>query len=112
MNKQQLLQGIVDAVRKKHPWRISQEKYLSLFGELPREFLEERQFYDNLISKSKNFKLCQLVLSEVKVEIKINLDELIVWELSLDKWEEARAHNILPGDIKKILKDNKWEECP
>lgn len=106
MNKQQLLQSITDAVRKKHPWRISQEKYLNLFKELPREFLEERLAYDNLLEKQKQFKLCQLVLSEVKIEIKLTLDECIVWELNLDKWEEARAHNIVPNDIKKLLKDD------
>jgi hypothetical protein len=105
MNKQQLLQSITDAVRKKHPWRISQEKYLNLFKELPREFLEERLAYDNLLEKQKQFKLCQLVLSEVKIEIKLSLDECIIWELNLDKWEEARAHNIVSNDIKKLLKE-------
>jgi hypothetical protein len=105
MNKQALLHGIADSVRKKHPWKISQEKYVNLFGELPREFLEERQAYDVLIEKSQQFKLCHLVLSSVKVEIKLTLDECIAWELSLDKWEEARNHNILPGDIKKVLKE-------
>ena len=105
MNKQQILQAIANNVIKKHPWRISQEKYLNLFGELSQEFLEERIAYDNLIEKSKSFKLCQLVLSEVKVEIKLTLDELIKWELSLDKWEDARAHDILPNDIKKNIKD-------
>jgi len=105
MNKQQLLQSITDTVRKKHPWRIDQDKYLQLFGELPKEFLAERQYYDNLLEKSKQFKFCQLILSQVKVEVKLTLDELIVWELSLDKWAEARAHNILPNDIKKLLKE-------
>lgn len=104
MNKQALLQGIADTVRKKHPWKISQERYFDLFKELPREFLEERQAYDNLLEKSKNFKLCQLVLSQVKIEIKLTLEECIIFELSLDKWEEARSHNIVPGDIKKLLK--------
>lgn len=108
MNKQTLLREIAESVRRKHPWRISQEKYLKLFGELPEEFLIERQIYDNLLEKAKQFKLCQLVVSEVKIEIKLTLDECIQWELSLDKWEEARLHNILPGDIKKILKD--WEK--
>lgn len=107
MNKQILLQSIADTVRKKHPWKISQERYLAIFRELPREFLEERQVYDNLLEKCKNFKLCQLFLSQVKVEIKLTLDECIIHELSLDKWDEARAHNILPGDIKKILKNEK-----
>lgn len=105
MNKQALLHGIAESVRKKHPWQISQERYLNLFKELPREFLEERQVYDNLLEKSLSFKLCQLILSQVKVEVKLTLDELIVHELSLDKWDEAISHNILPGDIKKILKD-------
>ena len=103
--KADLLHSITNSVRQKHPWRISQEKYLALFGELPREFLAERLAYDNLLEKTKQFKLCNLVLSEVKVEIKLTLDECIAWELSLDKWEIARAHNILPGDIKKLLKD-------
>lgn len=106
MNKQQLLHSIAETVRRKHPWRISQEKYVALFKELPREFLEERQAYDNLVEKAQRFKLCQLILSEVKVEVRLTLDELIAWELSLDRWEEARAHNILPGDIKKILKND------
>jgi len=44
-----------------------------------------------------------LVLSEVKIEIKLTLDELIIWELSLDKWQEAKIHNIYPIDIKKLL---------
>src|ERR1017187_4778186 len=106
MNKQELLNAITDTIRKKHPWRISQEKYLAFFGELPREFLEERLIYDNLLEKIKNFKLCCLVLTQVKIEIKLSLDECIAWELSLDKWEMVRAHNILPNDIKKLLKEN------
>ena len=105
MNKQALLQSIADNVRKKHPWKISQDKYIKLFGELPREFLNERLAYDNLLEKQKQFKLCQLVLSEVKIEIKLTLDECIIWELNLDKWEEARLHNIVPNDIKKLLKE-------
>ncbi len=48
-------------------------------------------------------KLCQLVLSEVKVEIKLSLDECIAWELG--RWEDAAKHNILPNDIKKLLKE-------
>lgn len=108
MNKQALLRGIAESVRKKHPWRISQERYLNLFGELPKDFLTERQAFDNLVEKSSNFKLCELNLYNIKIEIKLTLDELIAWELSLDKWEEARAHNILPGDIKKILKE--WKQ--
>jgi len=104
MNKQELLREITESVRRKHPWRISQDKYKALFGELPREFLDERLAYDNLLEKVKQFKICQLILSEVKVEIKLSIDELITWELSLDKWEAVRAHNIVPGDIKKLLK--------
>lgn len=103
MNKQTLLESIASVVAQKHPWRISQAKYLAFFGELPREYLEERIYYDNLLEKSKQFKLCQLVLSEVKIEVKLTLDELIRWELHLDRWEEAQGHNIIPGDIKKIL---------
>ena len=103
MNKQALLQNIVDNVRKKHPWKISQEKYVAFFGELPREYLNERLAYDNLLEKCKQFKLCHLVLSEVKVEIKLNLDQCIAWKIG--RWEEAVAHNIVPNDIKKLLKD-------
>jgi hypothetical protein len=105
MNKQELLNQITNNVRKKHPWKISQEKYKNFFGELPREFLEERIAYDNLLEKSKNFKLCFLTLSEVKVEIKLTLDECIAWEIG--RWEEAGPHNILPNDIKKLLKEDK-----
>ena len=99
-----LLTSIANEVQKKHPWKISQEKYIALFGELPIEFLAERLAYDNLLEKQKQFKICQLILSSVKIEIKLTIDECIVWELNLDKWEEAKAHNILPGDIKKLLK--------
>lgn len=106
MNKQELLRAITETVRAKHPWRISQDKYLELFGQLPKEFLDERLAYDNLIEKTKQFKLCNLVLSQVKIEVKLTLDECITWELALDRWEEARAHNIVPNDIKKLLKDN------
>jgi len=105
MNKQELLHSISEQVRKKHPWKITQERYFDLFKELPKEFLEERQAYDNVLAKMKDFKRCNLFLSRVQVEVLLTLDECIQWELSLDKWEEARAHNILPGDIKKILKD-------
>jgi|SRR5271165_1995875 len=105
MNKQELLRAITNNVRQKHPWRISQDKYRAVFGELPREFLEERISYDNLVEKSKHFKLCQLTLSEVKIEIKLTLDECIIWELSLDKWIDAKSHNIVPNDIKKLLKE-------
>jgi hypothetical protein len=105
MNKNEILHAITDSVRKKHPWKISQEKYVEFFKELPREYLEERQLFDNLVEKVKGFKLCSLHLLQVRVEIKLNLDQLLEWELALDKWAEARAHNILPNDIKKLLKD-------
>lgn len=104
MNKQELLKIIVDNVHKKHPHKISQDKYLQFFGELPREYLEEKILYDNLLEKSKKFKLLHLVLTEVKIEIRLNLDQCIAWEIG--RWEEAKAHNILPNDIKKILKDD------
>ncbi len=104
MNKQALLQGIVDSVRKKHPWKITQERYLDLFGELPKEFIEERVAYEVLLAKSQGFKRCNLFLSRVQVEVLLTLDELIRWELSLNKWEEARAHNIVERDVKKLLK--------
>jgi hypothetical protein len=106
MNKQQLLRDITETVRKKHPWRISQDRYFNLFGRFPQEFLDERLAYDNLIEKTKTFRLCNLILSQVKVEILLTLDECIAWELSLDKWEEARKHDILPSDIKKLLKND------
>lgn len=101
MNKQELLLDIANNVRRKHPWRVSQEKYIKVFGELPKEFLAERLVYDNLLEKVKHNKMCFLVLSEVKVEIKLSLDECIIWELS--RSDEAKAHNILPNDIKKLL---------
>ena len=100
--KASLLSSIAENVRRKHPWRISQDKYRAFFGELPKEFLNERLAYDNLVEKAKHFKLCQLVLSEVKIEIKLTLDQCIAWEIG--RWEEAKAHNILPNDIKKLLK--------
>lgn len=103
MNKTDLLSSITENVRKKHPWKISQEKYLAFFGELPYEFLQERQAYDNLLEKVKQHKLCHLVLSEVKIEIRLNLDQLVTWELA--RWDEAKGHNILPADIKKLLKE-------
>ena len=103
MNKAVLLQSIADNVRKKHPWKISQERYQKFFGELPREFLNERLAYDNLLEKSKQYKILQLVLSEVIVEIHLTLDQCIAWEIA--RWEEAAAHNIVPNDIKKLLKD-------
>jgi len=102
-SKADLLQQITINVRKKHPWRISQDKYKLVFGELPQEFLNERLAYDNLVEKAKQFKLCQLVLSEVKIDIKLTLDQCIAWEIS--RWEDATAHNILPNDIKKLLKE-------
>lgn len=105
MNKQALLLAITNSVRQKHPWKISQDRYQKVFGDLPREYLNERLAYDNLLEKAKSFKLCHLILSQVKVEIQLTLDECIVWELNLDKWEEARAHNIVPNDIKKLLKE-------
>ena len=101
-NKAELLHSIVDNVRKKHPWHISKDKYKAFFGELPREYLNERLAYDNLLEKVKKFKICQLILTEVKIEIKLTLDECIAWELA--RWEDAAAHNIVPGDIKKLLK--------
>lgn len=109
MNKQQLLQEITKSIQSKHPWRIDQDKYKELFGELPKDFLLERQAYDNLVEKAKQFKLCNLALSQVKVEVKLTLDELIAWELSLDKWEAVRAHNIVADDIKKLLKEKEYE---
>lgn len=71
MNKQALLQGIADNVQKKHPWKVSQERYVELFHELPRAFVEERENYDRLVEKAKQFKLCNLVLSLVKVEVNL-----------------------------------------
>lgn len=107
MNKQSAIKEIAESVRKKHPWNIAQEKYLALFNILPKEFLEERIHFDNLLLKIESFKLCQLNLSEVKVNIKLTLDELVQWELQLDKWkDEVNIHNIYPSDIKKYLKDN------
>lgn len=103
MNKQELLLTITETVRSKHPWRISQKKYLAFFGEFPKEFLEERLAYDNLIEKAKQFKLCIIPFENIKIDIKLTLDELIRWELSLDKWKDAQSHNIVPNDIKKLL---------
>jgi hypothetical protein len=108
MNKEMLLTSIANEVQKKHPWKISQEKYIALFGELPKEFLNERLIYDNLLEKTKQHKICQLILSTVKIEIKLSLYECISWELNLDKWAGAKAHNITPNDIKKILKQNNF----
>jgi hypothetical protein len=79
-------------------------KVFKFFGELPREYLNERLAYDNLLEKTKQFKLCHLVLSEVKIEIRLTLDQCIEWELA--RWDDAKAHNILPNDIKKLLKED------
>lgn len=103
MNKKELLHAITENVRKKHPWYISEEKYKAFFGELPKEYLDERLAYDNLLKKHSQFKLCQLILSEVKVEIKLNIDQCIAWEMA--RWEDAASHNIVSGDIKKLLKE-------
>ena len=103
MNKSELLIAITKQVQAKHPWYISQERYQSFFGELPKEFLNERLAYDNLLIKAKEFKLCQLILSETKIEIKLSLDQCIEWELA--RWEDAKAHRITVGDIKKLLKE-------
>lgn len=106
MNKEVALRTIAKSVKNKHPWSVSQDKYLNLFKEFPKEYLAERLHYDNLLEKAKHFKLLHLIVSEVKVEINLTLDELIVWELSLDRWAEAvRMHDIVPGDIKKLLKE-------
>jgi len=64
--------------------------------------LAERLYYNNLLERSKEFNLCHLVLSETKIEIKLNLDQCIAWELQ--RWEEATLHNIVPNDIKKLIK--------
>lgn len=103
MNKQELLRSITDNVRKKHPWKISQEKYIEVFGELSKEYLNERLAYDNLIEKCKHFKLCHLVLTQVKVEVHLTLEQCIIWEIA--RWEDAVKHNIVPNDIKKLLKE-------
>lgn len=107
MNKTVLLEQIAESVQKKHPWQIEKHRYLAQFKELPKEFLEEEQAWNVLLEKSAKMKKCQLILNSVKIEVKLTLDELIEWELTLDKWEEAKSHNILPGDIKKILKEKK-----
>lgn len=104
MNKQELLKAIAESVQRKHPWRISQEKYLALFGEFPKEFLTERLAYDNLVIKAQQFKLCIIPFDNIKIDIRLTLDELIRWELNLDRWEDAQRHNILPNDIKKLIK--------
>jgi len=103
MNKQDLLKAITDNVRKKHPWTIAESKYLQFFGTLPIEYLNERLYYDNLVKKSQQFNLCFLTLSEVKIEIRLTLDQCIEWELA--RWEDAAAHNIVAKDIKKLLKE-------
>lgn len=101
MNKSELLRAITDNVRKKHPWKISEEKYLEFFGPLSREYLEERIAYDNVLEKSLNYKKLHLVLTQVKIEVHLTLDECIRWEIA--RWEDASAHNIVPGDIKKLF---------
>ena len=53
MNKQETLQVIANNVRKKHPWKISQEKYQKLFGDLPQDFLNERLAYDDILQRFK-----------------------------------------------------------
>jgi hypothetical protein len=58
--------------------------------------------YDALLERAKKFNLCQLITAEVKVNIWLNIDQCIQWEIG--RHEEAAAHNILPGDIKKLLK--------
>lgn len=95
------MKEITDNVRKKHPHKIAQDKYIIFFGELPREYLNERLAYDNLLEKAKNFKMLHLVLSETKLEVRLSLDQCILWELG--RWEDAAKHNILPNDIKKLL---------
>ena len=106
MNKQALLRDIANSVQKKHPWRIDQSRYVELFHELPRSFIEERENYDRLVEKAKQFKLCNIILTQVKIEVNLTLDELIAYELSLDKWSEAKMmYDVLPGDIKKILRE-------
>lgn len=104
MNKSEFLRAITDNVRKKHPWKISEEKYSEFFGSLPREYLEERIAYDNLFEKSRNYKYLHLVLTQVKIEVHLTLDQCIRWEIA--RWEDAIAHNIVPNDIKKLLKDD------
>lgn len=104
MNKQETIKAITDNVNKKHPWKISQDKYIEAFGDLPNAYLEERIYLDNLMERTKHFKLLFLPnLNQLKVEIKLTLDQLISWEIA--RWEEAKMHNILPSDIKKLLKE-------
>jgi len=104
MNRAELLSAIVDNVRKKHPHAISQDKYVKFFGELPREYINERLFFDNLLERAKNFKILRIpFLSETKLEVRLTLDQCIEWEIG--RWEDATWHNILPNDIKKILKE-------
>ena len=106
MNKAELLKEITDNVRKKHPHAVSQDKYVRVFGELPREYLDERLFFDNLLEKAKSFKILRIpFLSETKLEVRLTLDQCIAWEIA--RWEDAVRHNILPNDIKKLLKQDK-----
>ena len=106
MNKAELLKEITDNVRKKHPHAVSQDKYVRVFGELPREYLDERLFFDNLLEKAKSFKILRIpFLSETRLEVRLTLDQCIAWEIA--RWEDAVRHNILPNDIKKLLKQDK-----
>jgi hypothetical protein len=109
MNRSELVTAIAKAVRSKHPWKIGQDKFSAFFGDLPKEFLEERQAYDILVEKAKGFKHCGLILSEVKIEVKLTLDQLIAWEIYLhaERYaaEGAARHDIRTTDIKKALKD-------
>lgn len=104
LSKNELLKQIIENVKKKHPWRISEDRYIEFFGELPREYLEERIFYDNLLSKTKQFKICNLVLSQVKIEICLNFDQLIAWELMLATRFDYKDYDITINDIKKQIK--------
>ena len=98
------------AFHKSTPWKISQEKYIAVFGELPREYLNERLAFDNLVEKAKNFKLCHLGLQQVKIEVQLSFDQCIEWELNIDKWkDDVKAHNIVAGDIKKLIKEIKGD---
>lgn len=104
MNKQDLLTAITNNVRRKHStdgWCIAENKYTAFFGDLPKDYLIERQAYDNLLEKAKSFKTLHLVLSETKVEVRLTLDQTILWEIARN--EEAGLHNIVVKDIKKRL---------
>lgn len=91
-------------MRKKLPsWRISEAKYLAFFGELPREYLEERDAYDRLVEISKTYKRLHLVLTDTKIEVRLSIDQLILWEIA--RFEDAGFHKISVGDVKKELKE-------